>query len=87
MSRPHAIPPANVQHTGPATTKPTKTEDAVSLENLFDDLEDNERPISKQAINKHSANVKKPGNWDAEAGDGSLLSSDRLSSLSSESDR
>ena len=58
----------NTMSTAPAaTSKPIKSEDAVPLENLFDDLEGTE---VKEDVKKVLPAVKKRGSWDSEAANG-----------------
>lgn len=54
-----------------ASSKPIKTEDAITLENMFDDLEEEkgEQEV-KDEEGKGVVELKKPGNWDSDVANG-----------------
>ena len=53
-----------------SSSKPIKTEDAVTLENMFDDLEEKSEQDTKEEAD---INLEKPGNWDSEGLNGVYL--------------
>lgn len=49
-----------------AGPKPIKSEESVSLENLFDDIQDDTASDLLEDVKKKLPQVKNPGNWNSD---------------------